>query len=284
MGRRSTSARRSSTTSTSWRTLEARRVFVDETARCPRGPPWSSPRTASPGGPRGGEARVSSRRSTPPARWSPRCTARPCASPTRDYDILLIGHEGHEEVVGTWGRRPSTSSSTHPDDVAGVGPRPREGRLAVPDHPVGRRDLETVRKLREKFPQLIDPPSDDICYATQNRQLAVKQMARMRPDDRRRLAQLLQLRAPGRGRPGARARGPGTWSTTPARSTRPGSTGSSRSASPRAPRCPRSSCARCSSTSPSAATRRCPAGQPRRSRSRSCSRCPTRSAVTSRPL
>ena len=96
-----------------------------------------------------------------------------------DYQILLIGHEGHEEVEGTMGEAPDHMILVeHPDDVAKV--------EIDPDRPVAwlsqttlsvDETLETVHKLREKFPQLIDPPSDDICYATQNRQAAVKEIA-----------------------------------------------------------------------------------------------------------
>src|SRR5580698_7112075 len=97
----------------------------------------------------------------------------------KDYDILLIGHEGHEEVVGTTGEAPA--------------------RIQLVDGPEGGADLqvrdpgrvvwlsqttlsvdetnETVAALRERFPLLADPPSDDICYATQNRQAAVKEIA-----------------------------------------------------------------------------------------------------------
>jgi 4-hydroxy-3-methylbut-2-en-1-yl diphosphate reductase len=97
----------------------------------------------------------------------------------QDYDILLIGHEGHEEVIGTTGEAP--------------------GRIHLVDGPEGSGNMEirdpvkvawlsqttlsvdetneTVAALRERFPQLLDPPSDDICYATQNRQAAVKQIA-----------------------------------------------------------------------------------------------------------
>jgi len=96
-----------------------------------------------------------------------------------DYDILLIGHEGHEEVVGTAGEAPDNVTLVEsPDDVANVEVRDpskvvwlSQTTLSVDE------TMETVRKLREKFPLLQDPPSDDICYATQNRQLAVKQMA-----------------------------------------------------------------------------------------------------------
>ena len=59
-----------------------------------------------------------------------------------DFDILLIGHEGHEEVVGTAGEAPEHITLVDgPDDVDNVdGARPRQGRLAVADHAVGRRD------------------------------------------------------------------------------------------------------------------------------------------------
>jgi 4-hydroxy-3-methylbut-2-enyl diphosphate reductase len=96
-----------------------------------------------------------------------------------DYDILLIGHEGHEEVVGTAGEAPGHVTLVDgPDDVARVTVRDpskvvwlSQTTLSVDE------TMETVNRLRERFPQLQDPPSDDICYATQNRQLAVRQMA-----------------------------------------------------------------------------------------------------------
>ena len=96
-----------------------------------------------------------------------------------EYDILLIGHEGHEEVVGTAGEAPDHVTLVDgPDDVDNVTVRDpskvvwlSQTTLSVDE------TMETVNKLRAKFPQLQDPPSDDICYATQNRQLAVKEMA-----------------------------------------------------------------------------------------------------------
>ena len=97
-----------------------------------------------------------------------------------DYDILLIGHEGHEEVVGTAGEAPDHVQLVDgPDSVDKVTVRDREqGHLAVADHALSVDEtMETVRRLRERFPTLQDPPSDDICYATQNRQVAVKAMA-----------------------------------------------------------------------------------------------------------
>ncbi|MBC7309329.1 MAG: 4-hydroxy-3-methylbut-2-enyl diphosphate reductase, partial [Tetrasphaera sp.] len=96
-----------------------------------------------------------------------------------DFDILLIGHEGHEEVIGTSGEAPDHITLVDgPDDVENVVVRDpnkvvwlSQTTLSVDE------TMETVRRLRERFPALQDPPSDDICYATQNRQLAVKQMA-----------------------------------------------------------------------------------------------------------
>jgi 4-hydroxy-3-methylbut-2-enyl diphosphate reductase len=96
-----------------------------------------------------------------------------------DYDILLIGHEGHEEVVGTTGEAPDRVHLVDgpdavddlvvrdPDKVAWLS----QTTLSVDE------TLATVRALRRRFPNLLDPPSDDICYATQNRQVAVKQIA-----------------------------------------------------------------------------------------------------------
>ena len=96
-----------------------------------------------------------------------------------DYDILLIGHEGHEEVIGTSGEAPEHITLVDgPDDVKNVEVRDPERVVWLSQTTLSVDEtMETVRRLREKFPKLQDPPSDDICYATQNRQLAVKQMA-----------------------------------------------------------------------------------------------------------
>jgi 4-hydroxy-3-methylbut-2-enyl diphosphate reductase len=96
-----------------------------------------------------------------------------------DYDILLIGHEGHEEVIGTAGEAPDHIHLVDgPEDVANVAVRD-ESRVAWLSQTTLSVDetLETVDAIRERFPELLDPPSDDICYATQNRQLAVKEIA-----------------------------------------------------------------------------------------------------------
>ncbi|QIK72764.1 4-hydroxy-3-methylbut-2-enyl diphosphate reductase [Propioniciclava coleopterorum] len=93
--------------------------------------------------------------------------------------ILLIGHAGHEEVEGTMGEAPDrTILVEHPDDVdhVEVEDPSRVAWLSQTTLSVDE-TWETVTRLREKFPLLMDPPSDDICYATQNRQSAVKQIA-----------------------------------------------------------------------------------------------------------
>ncbi len=96
-----------------------------------------------------------------------------------DYDILLIGHEGHEEVEGTAGEAPEHIQLVQsPDDVPGIVVRDpqkvawlSQTTLSVDE------TMATVEAIRERFPQLLDPPSDDICYATQNRQLAIKEIS-----------------------------------------------------------------------------------------------------------
>ena len=88
------------------------------------------------------------------------------------YTILLVGHEGHEEVEGTMGEAPESIVLVQNPDEA------REVDLGNPEKLVWiSQTMETVSILRKRFPQLIDPPSDDICYATQNRQVAVKKIA-----------------------------------------------------------------------------------------------------------
>ncbi|MFV0285420.1 MAG: 4-hydroxy-3-methylbut-2-enyl diphosphate reductase [Demequina sp.] len=96
-----------------------------------------------------------------------------------EQTILLIGHEGHEEVEGTAGEAPEhtiivnspeeadTIEVPDPDNVVWLS----QTTLSVDE------TMETVRRLRERFPNLQNPPSDDICYATQNRQVAVKKLA-----------------------------------------------------------------------------------------------------------
>ncbi|MEO5651720.1 MAG: 4-hydroxy-3-methylbut-2-enyl diphosphate reductase [Marmoricola sp.] len=96
-----------------------------------------------------------------------------------DYDILLIGHEGHEEVEGTAGEAPEHIQLVQsPDDVAGIVVRDPEKVAWLSQTTLSVDEtMATVDAIRQRFPQLLDPPSDDICYATQNRQLAVKEIS-----------------------------------------------------------------------------------------------------------
>ena len=96
-----------------------------------------------------------------------------------DYDILLIGHDGHEEVVGTAGEAPENIQLVDgPSSVDAIEVRDPERVVWLSQTTLSVDEtMETVRRLRLKFPKLQDPPSDDICYATQNRQVAVKQIA-----------------------------------------------------------------------------------------------------------
>lgn len=195
-----------------------------------------------------------------------------------DYDILLIGHEGHEEVVGTAGEAPD-----HVQLVDGV--------AAVDNVTVRDEDkvvwlsqttlsvdetMEIVERLRQRFPKLQDPPSDDICYATQNRQVAVKAMA---PEcelvivvGSRNSSNSVRLVEVALGGGAAAAHlvdwaddiDPAWLEESPRSASRPGRP------------FPRSWCKGCSSGSPSAALTWCNRSPPRRRPS--CSRCRARSA------
>ncbi|MFD5101969.1 4-hydroxy-3-methylbut-2-enyl diphosphate reductase [Streptomyces albidochromogenes] len=96
-----------------------------------------------------------------------------------DYDILLIGHEGHEEVIGTSGEAPDHITLVDgPEDVANVSVRDESKVVWLSQTTLSVDEtMETVDALKQKFPNLLSPPSDDICYATQNRQIAVKKLA-----------------------------------------------------------------------------------------------------------
>ena len=96
-----------------------------------------------------------------------------------DYDIVLIGHEGHEEVVGTTGEAPEHIRLVDgPGEVASVEVRDPAKVAYLSQTTLSVDETNTVvEALRERFPLLQGPPSDDICYATQNRQTAVKEIA-----------------------------------------------------------------------------------------------------------
>lgn len=95
-----------------------------------------------------------------------------------DYDILLIGHEGHEEVEGTAGEAPEhVQLIDGKDGVANAKVKDPKKVIWLSQTTLSVDEtMETVTKLRERFPTLQNPPSDDICYATQNRQVAIKKV------------------------------------------------------------------------------------------------------------
>ncbi|WP_436891976.1 4-hydroxy-3-methylbut-2-enyl diphosphate reductase [Nocardiopsis dassonvillei] len=96
-----------------------------------------------------------------------------------DRDIVLIGHIGHEEVEGTSGEAPEHIQIVEsPDEVDKLEVRNPDNVSWLSQTTLSVDETnETVDALRRKFPNLLDPPSDDICYATTNRQVAVKTMA-----------------------------------------------------------------------------------------------------------
>lgn len=96
-----------------------------------------------------------------------------------DYDILLIGHKGHEEVEGTAGEAPANVHVIDTqEDIENIRVRDDKKLIWLSQTTLSVDEtIAMVRKLKEKFPHLIDPPSDDICYATQNRQTAIKEIA-----------------------------------------------------------------------------------------------------------
>ncbi|GAA3253960.1 4-hydroxy-3-methylbut-2-enyl diphosphate reductase [Nonomuraea helvata] len=92
------------------------------------------------------------------------------------YEIVLIGHAGHEEVEGTYGEAPDrihVVDPARPGEVTVKGPVTwlSQTTLAVDE------TMRAVTELRNRFPDLVDPPSDDICYASQNRQEAITRIA-----------------------------------------------------------------------------------------------------------
>ena len=95
------------------------------------------------------------------------------------YEILLVGHRGHEEVEGTYGEAPEAMQIVNdPTEVDQVEVKDPEKVIWLSQTTLSVDEtLETVGLLRKRFPLLASPPSDDICYATQNRQEVVKQIA-----------------------------------------------------------------------------------------------------------
>jgi 4-hydroxy-3-methylbut-2-en-1-yl diphosphate reductase len=95
------------------------------------------------------------------------------------YTILLIGHEGHDEVIGTMGEAPHSMILVETADDVDRLPLAADARVAYLTQTTLSVDdaNRIIDRLRRRFPQLVNPPKDDICYATQNRQDAVRKLA-----------------------------------------------------------------------------------------------------------
>ena len=95
------------------------------------------------------------------------------------YHIVLIGHEGHEEVVGTMGEASSSITLIGAPDEADALDLPAEDKVAYLSQTTLSVDEtnDVIERLRARFPVIQGPPREDICYATQNRQTAVKVLA-----------------------------------------------------------------------------------------------------------
>lgn len=98
---------------------------------------------------------------------------------SRGYHILLVGHEGHDEVIGTMGEAPQSITLVETPEEVDALSFPEGAKLAVlTQTTLSVEEAERVlRRLRERFPQLESPKKEDICYATTNRQDAVRQLA-----------------------------------------------------------------------------------------------------------
>jgi 4-hydroxy-3-methylbut-2-enyl diphosphate reductase len=96
------------------------------------------------------------------------------------FTIFLIGHAGHEEVVGTMGEAPDEIVLVQNIGDVALLPEPRTEKLAYLTQTTLSVDETTgiIAALQERFPTIVGPPKDDICYATTNRQAAVKSLAR----------------------------------------------------------------------------------------------------------
>ena len=98
---------------------------------------------------------------------------------TEDSEILLIGHHGHEEVEGTAGEAPDRVRIVDGlDGARTIQPTPGKNLVWLTQTTLSVDEtMEAVAILKERFPEIQAPPSDDICYATQNRQEAIKEIA-----------------------------------------------------------------------------------------------------------
>jgi len=99
----------------------------------------------------------------------------------RDYTIILIGHDGHDEVIGTMGEAPKHIRLVKTvEDIEALEVEDPERVAYITQTTLSLQDTrEMVEALRRKFPSIQGPPSEDICYATENRQVAVKDLAEL---------------------------------------------------------------------------------------------------------
>lgn len=95
------------------------------------------------------------------------------------YTILLIGHAGHDEVVGTMGEAPNAMRLVESEEEVANLPFTQEDKLAYLTQTTLSVDdaNRIINKLKERYPQIVSPPKEDICYATQNRQEAIRKLA-----------------------------------------------------------------------------------------------------------
>ncbi|MBB5110072.1 (E)-4-hydroxy-3-methyl-but-2-enyl pyrophosphate reductase [Streptomyces spectabilis] len=103
------------------------------------------------------------------------------------YDILLIGHEGHEEVIGTSGEAPEHVTLVDgPTDAADVQVRDPDKVVWLSQTTLSADEaMKAVDTLKDRFPNLLSPPSDDICYATQGQAAENRRRRRRLPRVRR---------------------------------------------------------------------------------------------------
>ena len=95
------------------------------------------------------------------------------------YQLILIGHEGHDEVIGTMGQAPEAFSLVDsPEEVDNLPFGPHDQLAYLTQTTLSVDDASRIiTRLKERFPQIVGPPKDDICYATQNRQEAVRMLS-----------------------------------------------------------------------------------------------------------
>ena len=154
-------------------------VFVEELSNAPMIAPSSFRPTACPNPCPMQPPRATWSMSMPPARWSARSISRPSATPMHGLQMIMIGHEGHPETVGTMGQLPDGEVLLVETPMMWPSHGPRPSKLAYVTQTTLSVDdtADIVAALQTRFPAIVGPHKEDICYATTNRQEAVKAMA-----------------------------------------------------------------------------------------------------------